>query len=308
MLTPYQFASNTPIRAIDLDGLEAQDATGVWREETYGGTYTHVQDDIYIYQRIVNGKSEFYHNAFSEGQETWTRIRSNDPKFSKYSHEQTGTGFGLSVNGVAGKDQFTEDTKNIFAGLLAIGGGAPLLGAASSSGGLTELFAVSAKGAGAKFLADATSQWVMQIANSETKGSYFENYNVASGVFNTFMVNPYLANGLASYMDVSFATVSTSVETGNLGNLTTSAEQGLVGGVLGGVLGSGSNAFFGQKAVEDYLGPAFLKGESKWYTWQYPSLKKLLPETVTSTLSNFINGVTTTTIDPSTGNPEQKRE
>lgn len=45
MLTPYQFASNTPIQAIDLDGLEAANATGATPcHVCVGGTTASIQN------------------------------------------------------------------------------------------------------------------------------------------------------------------------------------------------------------------------------------------------------------------------
>jgi RHS repeat-associated protein len=55
MLTPYQFASNTPIQAIDLDGLEAANALEVFYAKTGDPQYTMVTDGTIMIQ--VNDES-----------------------------------------------------------------------------------------------------------------------------------------------------------------------------------------------------------------------------------------------------------
>lgn len=94
MLTPYQFASNSPISGIDLDGLEYKNANDKWVEDTYGGSYTHIIDDVWVYGRVEQNQSVFYTNANGH----WAKIQSRDRRFSSYRHLQTGTGHGLSVN------------------------------------------------------------------------------------------------------------------------------------------------------------------------------------------------------------------
>ena len=54
MLTPYQFASNTPIMAIDLDGLEAKLAITLGHDVHYRGS---------LLQKITNGDARHYHSS-----------------------------------------------------------------------------------------------------------------------------------------------------------------------------------------------------------------------------------------------------
>jgi len=55
MLTPYQFASNTPIQAIDLDGQEAIHYFWVFDEKTSGWeTVSFVYDDKQLKRTITN--------------------------------------------------------------------------------------------------------------------------------------------------------------------------------------------------------------------------------------------------------------
>jgi RHS repeat-associated protein len=49
-LSPYQFASNTPIWAIDLDGLEAWKTTSVWTKEKVAAFQKYVKPKIEQYQ------------------------------------------------------------------------------------------------------------------------------------------------------------------------------------------------------------------------------------------------------------------
>ena len=257
--TPYQFAGNKPIAFSDLDGLEEKDETGVWRDELWGGTYTHVQDDIYIYQRIVRGKSEFYHNAFpnQDGGE-WTRIRSRDATFNEYSHLQTGTGAGLSYNGVAGRDQWTEDMKNMFAGMIAVGGGAPLIAAIATEVvaiHTNPLFVINSTAAG--FIGDGAVQYIGHAAGPNSDQSFVNNYNIASGAANTFFKNPYLANFVGSYFNISGNSIERAVSTGSFSPLTTNLETGLTGALVGGALGSLGGKITGSTAWSSKLCASF---------------------------------------------------
>ena len=51
MLTPYQFASNTPIQAIDLDGLEAWNITKKWDDKNIFAYKNYVTKQVEQYKR-----------------------------------------------------------------------------------------------------------------------------------------------------------------------------------------------------------------------------------------------------------------
>ncbi|MBW3469829.1 hypothetical protein EGN73_18695 [Arthrospiribacter ruber] len=65
MLTPYQYASNTPIQAIDLDGLEAvrYPGVGTTTEMLQKPTDQEVKEVYRAYRRIALGVYDFF-NAF----------------------------------------------------------------------------------------------------------------------------------------------------------------------------------------------------------------------------------------------------
>ena len=64
MLTPYQFASNTPIQAIDIDGLEAITVTGwmengtVFNVQTAHDPFTNDMRILYIMHDVGTGEAE----------------------------------------------------------------------------------------------------------------------------------------------------------------------------------------------------------------------------------------------------------
>lgn len=270
MLTPYQFASNRPIDGIDLDGLEYQDAEGVWRGD--GGVYTHVVNDTWIYSRVESGKSVYYKN--SNG--FWEKIRSNSPKFGEFRYMQTGTGFGLSsnvsTNGLTG--YAGEVANSALAPIFAIGAGVAFAGMAAMNSTLfrglgagAEVFVrtlpkaasleggfalkVTTKGGLARFGADFSAQYFMNTIN-QNDGRFLDNYNIASGAANAFLPGAAYANGLGAYFNFSASTIRQAFD-GNYSGLTNSTSSGLIGFASGGVLGTVSGTFFNSSLVQKGL-------------------------------------------------------
>lgn len=62
MLTPYQFASNTPIRFIDLDGLEAADPMAIFWSEV-GKTKQSVENSYYTAKKSVSNAATVVSNT-----------------------------------------------------------------------------------------------------------------------------------------------------------------------------------------------------------------------------------------------------
>jgi RHS repeat-associated protein len=63
-LTPYQFSGNTPIQAIDLDGLEPQGFMENWKRKTeYHTKWNFTVQDVYDYQTKRNWSVMYYPNS-----------------------------------------------------------------------------------------------------------------------------------------------------------------------------------------------------------------------------------------------------
>ncbi len=64
MLTSYQFASNSSIANIDLDGLEAKNALGQWYYDNFsGGTVTQLTNDTWIWLNNEQTLHRFYNEV-----------------------------------------------------------------------------------------------------------------------------------------------------------------------------------------------------------------------------------------------------
>jgi RHS repeat-associated protein len=112
--TPYQFAGNKPIWAIDLDGKE-EDLTN--DDETL---YTYYGSN----EIVISGSRKLsVHEKNAIMEYRWKK------------RSQTGTGFGLSVNQLAvGQEEWTKQLKRQVAGLLFLGASGPLAAGAVALG------------------------------------------------------------------------------------------------------------------------------------------------------------------------------
>jgi len=126
MLTPYQFASNTPIQAIDLEGLEAYVIIRANADGSQGHTMILVQNfkkvkdkagDVYY---EPNGFLMYENNVWNGNTEKVAKGSNNDIRFAKYKGSLTKKEAMIYANAAnaegvimisnpALKDRYTED-------------------------------------------------------------------------------------------------------------------------------------------------------------------------------------------------------
>ncbi len=88
--TPYQFAGNKPIWAIDLDGLEeffVTDKNQPAYKDYHGGTVVKIKDDTWLYTNTGQNFRQIYNTETGWGK-----------RYEYHEDERTGTGLGLSIN------------------------------------------------------------------------------------------------------------------------------------------------------------------------------------------------------------------
>lgn len=254
-LTPYQFASNRPIDGVDLDGAEWQDSYGNWTDQ-YNGRYVQLSNGNWLYSRpSESGQHQYYINDgekwIDQGtgggyllhtksaylavnkKELFSIVRINQGLHnsilnSKYGDELA-TSFMVSeihrAQGDAAK-------VTLFAGVVLATGGvaletAPLWMPAMSRMAKTA-FSLEASGIG--FAADAAAQTTFNVIEGNDPIS---NYNLVSGLSNTFLKNPFVGNYLGSQFSLNTS----------LDFKTNSTEGAIASGLVGGGLGTFASKF-----------------------------------------------------------------
>jgi len=163
--TPYQFAGNTPIQAIDIDGLEPGKVNG-------GGTL-----DCPDCAASLDVDEDWITVTAKRLPESFTRVvdpgLSSDPisraiirRIQAGDHDFSIRG-AISSNSVDGysSSNYTDGVKNVFGGLLWAGGGAPLL--ATTFGASARLGGTFLKGAGINLAAQVTIHSTITGVNGE---------------------------------------------------------------------------------------------------------------------------------------------
>ena len=251
----YAFAENDVIRNIDLDGLEKWDAVQKqYVDDEYGGSFQHVTDDLYIYSRVVaNKRTGQDETAFwiNDGNGTpFKRIISERTEELKFSHLQTGTGYGLSVNQYIARQEgeFSKGVKNITSGALAFGF-TPLLAAYGSAAGIGNIVGGSITGLKALAVGSTTERGIAGAADIITQlplnaatGSDFNFASTASAI--TFPKQYALAGALGGGVSLTFTVDENGRSRVNPGFNTTGLITGGISGFAGGKLGDGVDDIF----------------------------------------------------------------
>jgi RHS repeat-associated protein len=144
--TPYQFAGNKPIWAVDLDGLEEHYVTTAGKDaykDYFGGSVVHISNERWMYINKGAGYFRIYDPA-DEGLKLkggWSN------KYEYVRHWQTGTGHGLSV-GEYSKSTYTDGIGKAFLFMFVGATGASVLPAMGAVGLPSGTEAYLAKNAG----------------------------------------------------------------------------------------------------------------------------------------------------------------